>query len=307
MEDPVVPLERNLYGHPSAGLLLERQLEKGLLKYGWEKVPNRECLFVNREKGLFLSVYVDDIKLAGKKQKRILMKDVDLGEPTSFLDHVYLGCTQRECRIRKDTIKDFRQGYTKNCQQQKPRWNLMPKRYLHGPMTWKVVQRNAWKDIANLRIKRLSNETKSQRHSWMIIKFKEEENGSVEELSIVCCAKLFWNVLYLARIGRPDILWSVIKLDRAVTQWTKACYKRLARLIAYIHHTCEYRQCWYVGNTAQHCRLGLFQYSYFCQETWSTLTSGGVLCIFGSQTFVPISWMCKKQTCASHSSTGRDV
>ena len=32
MEDPVVPLERNLYGHPWAGLLWERQFEKILLK-----------------------------------------------------------------------------------------------------------------------------------------------------------------------------------------------------------------------------------------------------------------------------------
>ena len=40
MEDPVLPLERNLYGHPLAGLLWERQFEKVLLKYGWEKVPN---------------------------------------------------------------------------------------------------------------------------------------------------------------------------------------------------------------------------------------------------------------------------
>ena len=67
-EDPVVPLERNLYGHPLAGLLWERQFEKILLKHSWEKIPNWECLFVHREKGLFLSVYVDDIKLAGKKQ-----------------------------------------------------------------------------------------------------------------------------------------------------------------------------------------------------------------------------------------------
>ena len=89
MEDPVVPLERNLYGHPLAGLLWEKQFEKILLKHGWEKIPNWECLFVHREKGLFLSVYVDDIKLAGKKQN--LDKEVDLGEPTSFLDHVYLG------------------------------------------------------------------------------------------------------------------------------------------------------------------------------------------------------------------------
>ena len=113
MEDPVVPLERNLYGHPLAGLLWERQFEKILLKHGWEKIPNWECLFVHREKRLFLSVYVDDKKLAGKKQNldpmwKLLNKEVDLGDPTSFLDHVYLGCTQRQCEISKNTVDNYR-------------------------------------------------------------------------------------------------------------------------------------------------------------------------------------------------------
>ena len=36
---PVVPLERNLFGHPLAGLLWERQFEEVLLELGWEKVP----------------------------------------------------------------------------------------------------------------------------------------------------------------------------------------------------------------------------------------------------------------------------
>ena len=36
------------------------------------------------------------------------MKDVDLGEPTSFLDHVYLGCTQRESKISKDIVDNYR-------------------------------------------------------------------------------------------------------------------------------------------------------------------------------------------------------
>ena len=44
MEDAVVPLERNLYGHPLAGLSWERQFEKILLKYGWEKVSNWDYL-----------------------------------------------------------------------------------------------------------------------------------------------------------------------------------------------------------------------------------------------------------------------
>ena len=67
MEDSVVLLERNLCGHRLAGLLRERQFEKILLKHGWEKIPNCECLFVHRAKGLFLSVYVDDIKIGWKE------------------------------------------------------------------------------------------------------------------------------------------------------------------------------------------------------------------------------------------------
>ena len=58
MEDPVVPIERNLYGHPLAGLLWEGPFEKVLMEHGCEEVPNSECLIVKREKGLFLSVYV---------------------------------------------------------------------------------------------------------------------------------------------------------------------------------------------------------------------------------------------------------
>ena len=36
-------------------------------------------------------------------------------------------------------------------------------------------------------------------------------------------------------------------------------------------------------------------------------TSSGLWCIFGSHTFVPISWMCKKQTSVSHSSTESEI
>ena len=86
-------------------------------KFYWhtvgKKVLNWECSLVDRAKGLFLSVYVDDIKLAGKTENtkptwKDLMKDVDLGEPTSFLDHVNLGCTQRECKISDEIVASYR-------------------------------------------------------------------------------------------------------------------------------------------------------------------------------------------------------
>ena len=51
--------------------------------------------------------------MAGKKQNldpmfELLVKEVDLGEPTSFLDHVCLGCTQRECQISKNIVDNHR-------------------------------------------------------------------------------------------------------------------------------------------------------------------------------------------------------
>ena len=98
------------------------------------------------------------------------------------------------------------------------------------------------------------------------------------------------------------------KLARSITKWTQACDKRLNRLISYIDHTCGYRQYCHVGNTAKQCRLGLFQDSDFAGDLEdSKSTSGGTLCIFGSHTFVPIRWMCKKQTAVSHSSTESDI
>ena len=131
--------------------------------------------------------------------------------------------------------------------------------------------------------------------------------GSVGELSRVC-SQIVLKCLHLARIGRPDILWSVNKLARAITKWTEACDKRLARLISYVHHTSAFKQYCHVGNTAQQCRLGSFQDSDFAGDFEdSKSTSGGILCIFGSHTFVPISWMCKKQTSVSHSSTEAEI
>ena len=44
IDDPVVPLERNLHGH---GLLCERKVEKLLLEEEWKRVPRLECLHLH--------------------------------------------------------------------------------------------------------------------------------------------------------------------------------------------------------------------------------------------------------------------
>ena len=49
---------------------------------------------------------------AGKTQKmapmwKKLMKHFDFDQPTSYLDHEYLGCTQRECKPNEIIIEEF--------------------------------------------------------------------------------------------------------------------------------------------------------------------------------------------------------
>ena len=167
-------------------------------------------------------------------------------------------------------------------------------------MTWLVMQRSVWNDFVSWRTGRLSNSYKTSTPCIDDHHFKEEETKSVGELSNTC-SQIVMKCFYLERIGRPDFSWSVNKLARSITKWTKACDKRLNRLISYIHHTSEYKQYCHVGNIAKQCRLGLFQDSDFAGDLEdSKSTSAGTLCVFGSHTFVPISWMCKKQTSVSH-------
>ena len=108
-------------------------------------------------------------------------------------------------------------------------------------MTWLVMQRNVWNDNCELANKTTQQLYKVSTPCIDDHHFKEEEMKSVGELSHVCSQTVL-KMFFLARIGRPDILWSVNKLARSITKWTKACDKRLNRLISNIHHTCEYRQ-----------------------------------------------------------------
>ena len=66
-------------------------------------------------------------------------------------------------------------------------------------------------------------------------------------------------------------------------------------LISHIHHTNEYPPFCYVGNiTVLQIGMGLFQDSDFARDLEDSKSTS-------SHAFVPISWMCKKQTSVSHS------
>ena len=152
----VDPLERNLCGHPSAALLCKRQLGKVLLELDRETVPNWECFFVHRDTRLFLSVYVDDIKLAGKKQNldpmwKILNKEVDLENQHHSL--IMFAWVALKVNVKQAWIllkitetcsnPEFPQEEQKNYQA------LTYRRFRRCPTIWKVKPKSVWNDIVN--------------------------------------------------------------------------------------------------------------------------------------------------------------
>ena len=62
---PVVRMDKALYGHPDAGALWERHCHKVLLGLGFKPVPNWGTCYIHPTKDLYLTVYVDDMQIAG--------------------------------------------------------------------------------------------------------------------------------------------------------------------------------------------------------------------------------------------------
>jgi len=97
-------------------------------------------------------------------------------------------------------------------------------------------------------------------------------------------------------------------LAREVTRWSAACDRRLHRLICYMHQTADWAQVCFVGDSPSDCWLTLFSDASFAGDLRdSKSTSGGILCLVGPNTFVPISWICKKQGAVSHSTAEAEV
>ena len=66
IEDPVVPLDYSLYGHPDAGTFWEDKSHSKILSEGFERT-GWDSLFWNKELRCLLMVYVDDFRLSGPK------------------------------------------------------------------------------------------------------------------------------------------------------------------------------------------------------------------------------------------------
>ena len=131
-----------------------------------------------------------------------------------------------------------------------------------------------------------------------------EEEGEVSENA----AKIVLKALYAARLARPELLWAVNTLAREVTKWSKACDRRLHRLMSYMHFHKNDILSAHAGDQISDCKIMMFTDASFAGDLKdSKSTSGMYMAIAGPHTWVPIAWLCKKQTAVSHSSAEAEI
>ena len=217
MEDPVVPLERNLYGHPLAGLLWERQFEKNLIEIRLgesfqlgmlTRTPWKRMVLICvcgwwHQIGWKETKHLSDVETTQQRSRfvrtNIFPRSCILGLHSKTMWNKQRYCWQLQNHV---WIQNFCWSNWKNYHARK----IFV--FLHGLMTW-LVMRSVWKDIANWRTEQLNNSTKYHLHALTTIMSKKKNENPWENCQKYAL-KLFWNAK----------TWHVLEYPIFYVQWT---------------------------------------------------------------------------------------
>ena len=108
---------------------------------------------------------------------KLLNKEVDLGEPTSFLDHVYLGCTQRQCELSKDIVDNYRTMFESRISAGWNRETSIPSKssYFSWSYDMEGHAKKCMERYCELANKSYNNSTKYQLHASMTTTSKKKK------------------------------------------------------------------------------------------------------------------------------------
>ena len=147
------------------------------------------------------------------------MKGVDLGDPTAFFDHVYLGCTQRECKTSKGILDNNRTMFQSRISAGGT--EKLPYSENLRISSWSYDMEGHAKKCVERHCE-LANKTTQQLYKVSIPCLDDHHFKEVVELKSVgelpeVCSQIVLKCLFLARSGRLYILFSVNKLARSTT------------------------------------------------------------------------------------------
>ena len=169
------------------------------------------------------------------------------------------------------------------------------------------MQRNEWSVIVSWQTRRLDNSTKYLLTASMTSTLKKKKWNLLENCHKYA-PKLFWNVYTWHVLGDLIIVGQWTNLhDRSQNGPKPGTNVWIDWYLTFITHVNTNSIAMWVtlqNNAGWDCfKTPILQDILRTQKS----TSGGTWCVLGSHTFVPISWMCKKQISVSHSSTESEI
>ena len=278
---PVCLLVKALYGHPESGSHWEAHLTAIVKSMGGEVIPEHPISFFFPKTGLLLTVYVDDFLLSGPSEAHDpfwteLSKQVeveDIGGLDRFLGRYHDILTLDGEEVLSFNMKDY---VLSACQLYEALPGSKPLRHAVTPF---VAEGS----------------------------LLSEDDHSRGALADDAC-KMLMKCLWAARLARPDILKPVIALARKVSCWSRNCDRMLYRLMCYMKSTYEYTLVGTVNDAPEDPHLRLYVDADFAgdrEDSYST--SGGWLVLAGPRTYFPLTWVSKKQSSVSRSTTESEV
>ena len=262
---------------------------------GAKRIKEFCSMFWFPQSKLLLTVYVDDLTLAGPKEEherfwKQLCRKVDF-EPPTDLGRI-LGRTHEKMTIPSQLLRNQpnvcsskdtdvmvlnMSDYAKQCCEL---YESLP-----GAKRLKAAATPFCSDGA-------------------LVESDDEIQG---QLANSAC-KVLMKCLWLGRLARPDIIKPIGDLSTKVQSWTANCDKRLYRLLCYIHATIDHRLVAHITDPAKDLQLTLYSDADFAGEKEHTRsTNGGLLALTGPSSFFPIAWISKRQTSTSRSTTEAEV
>ena len=207
--DPVVPLQKALYGHPESGALWEQHLSKILLNLSWQKVDAHPGMWVHPS-GAVLAVYVDDLLMvAPPGQEKTLWADIaaqvsfdDEPQPISkFLGAQHEVHTNGRVTTLEVHMTEFMSDAARIYSEEVGASKLAAVRTPYLPESvWDFAARGA------------------------------EESGEQAATASSHLMKL----LFAARMCRPDLLVAITRLASKVSSWNRSHDRALRRLMQYV-------------------------------------------------------------------------
>ena len=296
--------------HPLASLIWERKVEELLDKHGWEKYRNGSVFTRTKSSDdSYLSTWVNDIKMLGiRPMWKSQQKDIDLDDPTPYVRSSVCGMhakvDDQAVQSKTELFKKVTTTGEADEKKKQTKESIRREGSLQGAVTWTVMQKSALRDTANHLRQMYHLSSRRPHRAETITWYPPEDDETTGRSSLPCVLKLFCNVciwqelddqMYYGQLilwhdpwpNRTGLAtkdcwgWSVVSIQPKTT-WNSVMLEIILKNASLVCSKLPNLQVTRVRD--------------------SKSTSGGVLCVFGSHTVVPISWTCKKQSAGSHSS-----